>query len=165
MDFLKILNSLNIDIGLLLIEGIIIFSIIYLLVLAIREKNLKKFRKNFFDLYPLIKWVKDGENLCDKFLKFATTIESSKELPFNKEELKTSLNPRINNYSFSPTMDYPCNGSYESQIQKMFDAGYDISEIAKAVGLSPGEIRFIIDLVKYRESIKGKPNSNAKLNI
>lgn len=130
--------NLNIDIGLIIIEGIVIFSLIILMIKILKGRKVLQARGEFMKLDPLIKWIKEGETLCERLLKFTPSIENliNSQTPptfFKKGSLLSK--------------------GFEAQILKMADAGYHISEIAQSTGLSPGEVRFVLDWIKYKKSL------------
>ncbi|MGQ9846234.1 MAG: hypothetical protein ACUVQP_01850 [Bacteroidales bacterium] len=152
-------NFLKIDVGLILIEGIVIFSLILLLIYVIKEKRIKQIKKDFLDLEPLIKWIKEGENLCEKFQKFMKSKEFFQSKSFNRIDIGNKLDPKISKLNqFLEVAPYHYKG-LEGEVKKMVEAGYNISEIANSLKISPGEVRFLFDWMKYKQSLKGKSES------
>lgn len=134
------LNFYKIDIGLIVIEAIVIFSLIVLLIRIWKGRYINDHKKEILNIDSLLKWIKEGETICERFLR----VIPSKEIQNDR------LSPPI---SYNKRFTHP--KGFEAQILKMAEAGYHISEISQSLGLSPGEIRFALDLIKYKKSLAG----------
>lgn len=153
-------NFLKIDMGLIIIEGIVIFSLILLLIYVIKERRIKQVKKDFLDLEPLIKWIREGENLCGKFQKFMKSKEFLQSKSFNRIDIGDKLDPQISKFPLNQCLEvapYYYKG-LEGEVKKMVEAGYSISEIANSLKISPGEVRFLFDWMKYKQSLRGIGN-------
>jgi hypothetical protein len=149
------LNLSNLDMGLIAIEGIVIFSLILLTISGLKGMNKKRIKEETLYLEPLKNWVKEGETICERLLQLTKGRGGVEAGIFETKDVKKPVDLKIKNESlFYPSFqrDLPYRGT-EIQILRMAEAGYDIFEIAKNLGLSPGEIRFTLDWLKYRQSI------------
>ena len=155
MGIFQGLNFLRIDIGLVIIEGIIISFLIFLILYALKGNIYRYSKKESQILDSLKQWIEKGEVLCEELIKMAPSKEGKVERILDSEKLKSfdSSEKKVSStVQFFGYKDF--HDKREVQILKMADAGYDIFEIAKSLGLSPGEIRFLLNWMKYRKSFK-----------
>ncbi len=149
------LNLFNLDVGLMVIEGIVIFSLILLIIHGLKGMKRRRFKEEMLHLESLTNWLKEGETICERLLQMTKGGGGMEAGIFETKNIKKPVDLKIKKEpSFYPSFqwDLPYGGT-EIQILRMAEAGYDIFEIAKNLGLSPGEIRFTLDWLKYRQSI------------
>ncbi|MEM3112625.1 MAG: hypothetical protein QXY90_06260 [Candidatus Anstonellales archaeon] len=145
--------NINLDMGLLIIEGIVIFSLIFLMVRELKSKDYKKKREDSLHLETIRKWIEEGDALCRKLLALIEIEGDERKKLLEMENLKSSKDVKIKKVPLPLTLlDRESSlRDQETKIQKMAEAGYDIFEIAQSLGMSPGEVRFSLDWMRYRQ--------------
>lgn len=153
MDIFWNINFSNVDTGLLIIEGMVIFSLIFLVVRELKSKRYKRIREDSFCMEKIMKWVEEGDALCKKLLSLVEKEGDERKKFLERRGLKSFNDLKIKGVPLSfNSLDRESSPiDQEAQIQKMAEAGYDIFEIARSLGISPGEVRFSLDWMKYRQ--------------
>lgn len=148
--------NINFDIGLLIIEGMVIFSLIFLIVRELKSKCFKKKGEDSSQLETIRKWVEEGDALCKKLLALIEIEGDERKRLLEMRNLKSFNDLKIKEVPLpSKSLDKESFLSdQEAQIQKMAEAGYDIFEISQSLGISPGQVRFFLDWMRYRQFLK-----------
>lgn len=146
MSFANFMNLTNIEMGLIVMEGTIILSLFIILLCVRRVGNRVKGLPR-----PSSEsgkgWVREFGGLCQNL---TTNLEEKREITL---QLISQLDERIHTLrSLLKKMDEksvsPKNG-VDAEIARMAEAGLDITQIARKLGLSKGEVQLTLDLKRY----------------
>ncbi|MBM4339157.1 MAG: hypothetical protein FJ110_06410 [Deltaproteobacteria bacterium] len=151
-----LLNLTGIEMGLILLAGCILLSLIIMIAYFRKVMALLKGpRPVYKDSDHIKEWVQESEAIYEKLLK---ALEERKEIA---NRLITQLDTRIETLrSMSigidretvPIAEEIPGHQREGEVMMMAEEGRDFSEISKQTGLSVGEIQLIINLKRCQGS-------------
>jgi len=146
MSFANLMNLTNIEMGMVVVEGSIILSLFIVLLCVRRVGNRVKGVPRPSN-ESVKGWVREFGGLCQNL---GTNLEEKREITLQlisqlDERIHTlrSLLKKVDEKSVSPK-----NG-VDAEIAKMAEAGLDITQIARKLGLSKGEVQLTLDLKRY----------------
>jgi hypothetical protein len=153
MNFANLIYLTNVEMGLIFIEGSVLLSffIIYLYL----KKRLKRpsSKENLLETsHPLRKWVQESETICQGLSRnLEEKKEIAKRLIAQLEEKIQSLDSMMKRMEeeVSSLSGKAGKKDLSPRIHEMAEAGCDVSDIARELHLSKGEVQLALDLKRY----------------
>jgi len=149
----NLINLTNVEMGIIFVE----ISILFLLVLThhhfkqMRAQRVEK-RHPLLDSTQLKEWVVESEAICEELsrnLKEKREVAQQLIQQLNgKIQIIESLLKRIDEEGH-PLSQGLKEKNVKAQILEMAEAGVDISEIARQLQISKGEVQLTLDLKRY----------------
>ncbi len=146
MSLANLVSLTNVEMGMVVVEGSIILSL-FILLLYIRRVGSRGKVIAALGSEPIKGWVDELGGLCQNLEK---NLEEKREITVRlisqlDERVLTlrSLLKRVDEKSLSPK-----NG-VDAEIVRMSESGLDITQIARELGLSKGEVQLTLDLKRY----------------
>jgi hypothetical protein len=153
MNLANTLNLTNLEMGLILIE-ISLLATFFLLMHSIRRPSRTASDPASSHPVPLREWVRESEALCDDLNR---NLEEKKRIA---ERLVSQLDEKIRalqavlgkmDQGGSVALQEGGKKELDLQISEMARAGYDVSEIARQLQCTKGEVQLTLDLKRYRQ--------------
>jgi len=153
MNLANLINLTNVEMGLIFVEISIFFS---LCVMVYYFKRLTAPSPNekhpLLDSNQLKQWLQESEAVCQglsKNLKEKREIAQQLIEQLNgKIEILESLSKRVDEEGLSLSQGVK-EKNLEARILEMAEAGVDISDIARQLQISKGEVQLTLDLKRY----------------
>ena len=152
MNLANLMNMTNVEMGLIIVEGTVLVSF-FITLLAVRRMTAQRMGKNraSSDSDQWKQWVRESEAICQGF---ARNLEAKKEIA---KRLIAQLDEKIRSLqSLAGELDeknspFPegLKNDLGTQVLALSKAGHEVSEIARRLRLSKGEVELVLDLKRY----------------
>jgi len=153
MSFANHINLTNMEIGLIIVEGSVLLSLFISLICFRRMVGQwRNPHHSLSDSDSLREWVRESEAICQGLSRnLEEKREIVKRLIGQLEEKIRSLDSMAKRVeeemsSISPKAE---KTDMSARIHEMAEAGCDVSDIARELRLSKGEVQLALDLRKY----------------
>jgi hypothetical protein len=149
MNMANFINLTNVEMGLIIVEGSIVLSLLYLRRILTRSVGKSQ---PFSDSHQFREWVQESEAICQDLSRH---LEERKEIA---KRLIAQLDAKIEGLqSMLKKVDERFSGPSQNDMKKdlghqifeMAQAGSDVSEIARKLQISKGEVQLALDLKRY----------------
>ena len=153
MNLANVLHLTNLEMGFIIVEGSILVAF-FLLLKSIRKTSRFAADPATTRSDPMKEWVQESEALCENLTR---NLEEKKKIA---ERLVSQLDEKIRalqavlgKMDQGGSVGFQEGGKKEldGQISEMARAGYDVSEIARQLQLTKGEVQLTLDLIRYRQ--------------
>jgi len=151
MNLANMINMTNFEMGLIGVEATLVAASLLLWRVLRRSAG----RREASSQAPLLKeWVQESEAICQNLSK---NLDQKKEIA---DRLVMRLDEKIQALQILiGKMDEPSplpgrreeKKDLHAQILEMAETGHDVSEIARQLRISKGEIQLALDLKRYRQ--------------
>jgi hypothetical protein len=152
MSWANQLNLTNVELGLMLVGGAVLFGFLALFLYLRRTlpKGLQK-KPPALDSARLGEWVRESDAICQNLSK---NLEEKRAIA---DRLIAQLDQRIRSLQVlgngsSRPETLPAKESrneVDEDVCALSKAGYDVPEIARSLGLPKGQVELILDLKRY----------------
>jgi hypothetical protein len=155
MNLSNFFNLTNIEMGLILMGGALILSL-FIILICLRQilRQRKSEKRHLMDSHQMKKWVQESEVICQSLSR---NLEEKKEIAnrlVRQLEMKIeSLDLMIKKIEgeISSLSEGAKKKDLTFRILEMTEDGRDVSDIARDLHLSKGEVQLALDLEKYRQ--------------
>ncbi len=148
------MNFIKVDTGLIVVEGTILLSLLitFLYLRRILARSTAKASPSL-DSNRLRDWVRESEAICQDLSK---NLEEKRAIV---GRLIAQMDEKIQTFQALLKEDNGERGAFSrddkekdlgDQVSEMAKAGCEVSEIARRLQLSKGEVELILDLKRYR---------------
>ncbi len=153
MNLANMMNLTNFEMGLLAVEGTLVLTFLFL-VMFIRRTLRQSAGRPSASSHSLREWAEESEKICESLSK---NLEEKKEIA---DRLVMRLDEKIQTLQFligkaDQESPGPVHGDgkrdLHTQILEMDETGLDLSEIARRLQISKGEVQLALDLKRYRQ--------------
>jgi cell division protein YceG involved in septum cleavage len=154
MNLANLLNLSNVEMGLIMVEGSVLLSLFIILICFWRVLRQRRNEKPLKDSYQMKKWVLESEVICKSLSR---NLEEKKEIAnqliLQLEKKIKSLDVMIKKIEgeISSLSEGGKKKDLTLRILEMAENGRDVSDIARDLHLSKGEVQLALDLEKYRQ--------------
>jgi len=155
MNLANMMNLTNVEIGLMGVEATVVLTFLLLLRYIRRDpQRLAGARPASPRVHSVSNWVRESEKICETLSK---NLEEKKEiadrLVMQLDEKIQTLQILIGKANQEPHPPTRGDGRRDlhTQIVEMAETGHDLSEIARRLQISKGEVQLALDLKRYRQ--------------
>jgi hypothetical protein len=153
MNLANLMQLTNVEMGLIVVEVSILFSLCLMYRLLKRMRSQRVDEKHpHLDSNQLKTWLQESEAVCEGFSK---NLKEKREIAQQligqldrKIELLGSQLKKLDEGGISISQGIK-GKNLEAQILQMAQAGVDISDIARQLKISKGEVQLTLDLKRY----------------
>jgi hypothetical protein len=151
MNLANLMNMTNFEMGLIAVEGTLVAAF-FLLWRILRQSAGGKHASS--QSHSLRKWVQESEAICQNLSRnLEEKGEIADRLVKRLDEKIQTLQILMGKMDQAPSSLGRGDGKKDlhAQIFEMTETGYDLSEIARRLRISKGEVQLALDLKRYRQ--------------